>query len=226
MNKIILFSLSLVALNMPAELDKRLIRKYVPENPVIVEGGAHIGLNTLTLVSIWPKATVYAFEPHPQLFARLTEKVYTHSNIICSSCALSKQTGTAQFYVSGPVFDQSSSLLQPKEHLRCYPQVTFKDPIEVNTINLDEWAESAKVNRIDLLYLSLQGCEFDVLRAAPKIIKKTKCIYLHIAYCQLYEGSHVFSEVRPWLEAQGFKMVSIDSFSRVEGTALFVNENL
>jgi FkbM family methyltransferase len=213
-------------LSLHAELDKRLLKKYLPENPIIVEGGAHIGLNTLALVSIWPKATVYAFEPQPQLFLRLKEKVFGYSNIICSSCALSHQTGTAKFYISGPVFDQSSSLLEPKEHLTAYPQVTFKDAIEVNTINLDEWAASNGVNHIDLLQLSLQGSEFDVLRGAPKIIKQTKCIYLHIAYSELYKGSHLFAEVRPWLVSQGFKMVSIDNFSRVEGTALFVNENV
>lgn len=224
MNK--MFFLLALSLSLHADLDKRLLRKYLPENPVIVEGGAHSGLNTLTLVSIWPKATVYAFEPHPQLFLRLKEKVFGYSNIICFPCALSYQTGKAKFYVSGPVFDQSSSLLEPKEHLSSYPQVAFNDSIEVETINLDEWAKSSMVNHIDLLYLSLQGSEFDVLRAAPEIIKQTKCIYLHIAYCQLYEGSHLFGEVRSWLEAHGFKMVSIDSFSRVEGTALFVNETV
>jgi hypothetical protein len=35
----------------------------VPDEPVIVEAGASIGMDLPELLRVWPRATVHAFEP-------------------------------------------------------------------------------------------------------------------------------------------------------------------
>ena len=42
---------------------KELIKQYLPINPVVIEAGAHIGTDTVEFSKIWPKGSIYAFEP-------------------------------------------------------------------------------------------------------------------------------------------------------------------
>ena len=47
----------------------------LPDNPVIVDCGANIGVATFYFVHTYPGAQVIAFEPDPSSFAMLTENV-------------------------------------------------------------------------------------------------------------------------------------------------------
>lgn len=52
-------------------IPKEIIGEYLPYNPVIIEAGAHIGIDTIEMHKLWPKSTIYAFEPMSDLFDRL-----------------------------------------------------------------------------------------------------------------------------------------------------------
>ena len=68
MNKKIFFSLILLIALSALSNEKHFIAQFLPENPVILEAGAHVGTDTVEMVNLWPKCTVYAFEPVPELF--------------------------------------------------------------------------------------------------------------------------------------------------------------
>jgi FkbM family methyltransferase len=221
----IYFSFIGITLNISAEVDKQILKKYLPSNPIIFEAGAYDGGDTLQMSQFWPEATIYAFEPVENLFSILKNTVKNCSNVCCQMLALSTKTGTAKFYLSNVpgALSGSSSLLEPKEHLNFHPMVGFSDGMEVATVNLDDFAQKNTIDHVDFMWLDMQGAELDMLKASPKIFKTIRAIFMEVAYIELYKGCHLYPEVCQWFESQGFKMVYQETTCAAEGNALFVN---
>lgn len=197
--------------------NKELISLFLPRHPVIVEAGAHIGGDTQEMVALWPDCTIHAFEPAPEIFKKLTYNTSHLPNVHRYPLALSDKKEKALFYLSSGTSDGSSSLLEPKEHLNIHQTVYFRDVAEVDTITLDEWAAINNVDHIDFMWLDMQGHEYTMLKASPKMLSTVQVLYLEISYEELYIGTALFPEVRVWLESQGFKYIT-----EIEENALFV----
>jgi FkbM family methyltransferase len=187
-------------------ISKRYIKRFLPLNPVIVEAGAHIGLDTIEMSKIWINGIVYSFEPIPQLFDKLMENTINLRNVRCFNLALSEKSGITEMFVSSGQSDASSSLLIPKEHLSVHPGVVFNSVIEVPTMTLDLWAEENMVNKVDFLWLDMQGCELSMLKASPRILRNVRVIRTEVFLKELYEGAPLYVEVREWLENHGFRV--------------------
>ncbi len=191
-------------------ISKHLIAKYLPENPIIVEAGAHIGTDTIEMSKLWPKGFIFAFEPIPLLFQQLKQRTSKHRNIMCIQRALSNTNGKATMFVSQGNINGSSSLFKPKEHLNVDPTITFPEQTIVETITLDEWAQRLGLQRIDFLWLDMQGAEPIALQASTKILKTVKAIYTEVSFAELYEGIILYPQLKAWLKKQGFKVVQED----------------
>jgi len=190
-------------------ITKDIIRRYLPEKPLVVEAGAHIGRDTLKMALQWPDATIYAFEPVPDLYNQLKERTAGHNNIYTYNYALASSAGTEKLYVSSGASTAASSLLEPYEYLKERPNVIFH-PIHVPTITLDQWAEKQGVTHIDLLWLDMQGAELLVLKASPKIVRTVKVLFIEISLTERFKGNPFFKETDAWLVAEGFKNVLHD----------------
>lgn len=201
--------------------------QFLPENPIILEAGAYDGEDASRMSQIWPKGTIHTFEPVPLLFLKTKARTFNCNNVHCYQMALSDTSGRAIFYISGDQendISRSSSLLEPKDHLRIYPSVAFKKQIEVQTINLDEWAQLHAIDHIDFLSLDVQGMEYAVLKEAPKMLKTVKVIMTKIAFVETYKDTPPYQEVREFLESQGFSVIFEETCgaAKAEGYALFI----
>jgi 2-O-methyltransferase len=190
----------------PGEIPKKYIAEFLPENPIIVEAGAHTGVDTLEMSKLWPQGHIYAFEPIPLIFKSLRENTLKLRNVTCCPIALSDSTGTAKIFVSGGDSDGSSSLLAPKEHLIKHPKVTFADETEVDTETLDHWALERNIDRVDFLWLDMQGYELNMLKAAPIMLESVCVIHAEVFLNHSYEGVPLYTEVRQWIESKGFEV--------------------
>jgi 2-O-methyltransferase len=178
--------------------------------PTIVEAGAHSGLDTAHLSRMFSHGTVHAFEPVPALFARLGRRTRGMANVRTYNAALSARSGRAPLHVSGGRSDGSSSLLRPSGHLEIHPRVTFAGSVEVGCVRLDDWASENDIEKVDLLWLDLQGLEFEVLAASSRVLPTVKAIYTEVSFREMYEGSRLYPEYRTWLESRGFRVVDED----------------
>ncbi len=197
-----------------------LLKKVLPKDPVIVEAGAYNGRDTKKLATTWPLATVYAFEPTPNIFTLLEENTQHLPNVIRKKYALSKTTGTAKLHVSqnptSPSIPfQANSLLAPQERLK-WSNVIYPETIAVKTVSLDEWAEQNNIKKIDFLWLDLQGMALPVLQGSKKILQSTTAIFCEVEFIQAYKGQSLYQEVVSWLEDQGFVYTARD-FSDIKG---------
>lgn len=169
----------------------------------------------------FPDGIVHAFEPVPAIHAALCERTASRANVRTYQQALAGTTGTSQLYVSGGASDQSSSLRRPKTHLRELPDVTFGEAIEVLTTSLDDWAAQHGVDRVDFLWLDLQGTELDALRGGEGLLSSATAVYTEVIATEQYEGAALYPELRRWLEDRGF-VVQIEKLPWGGGNVLFV----
>jgi 2-O-methyltransferase len=203
------------------EIPKQYIKNFLPDNPIIIEAGAHDGTDTVALSKLFPKGQIYAFEPINEIFIELNKKTKNLKNVTCYPLALSNMSGIADIYVSSGQSTASSSLLLPKEHLTEHPNVEFSTVVKVPTITLDTWAEETKVTAVDFLWLDMQGFELAALKASPRILSTVRAVYTEVSLKEVYEGCPLYPEVRQWFEEQKFRVIREELAWADMGNVLF-----
>jgi FkbM family methyltransferase len=187
-------------------INKNYIRRFLPANPVVLDAGAHVGGDSIEMCRLYPGSTVHSFEPVPAIFNLLKHNTRKFNRIHCHAIALSNKNGEQVLHVSSGGSDGSSSFLQPKDHLADHPDVFFNKDITVQTLTLDDWAAKQGIEQIHLLWLDMQGFELEVLKASSVILPKVNAIHMEVSTRSTYEGVPLYSEVRSWMEAQGFRV--------------------
>ncbi len=120
--------------------------------------------------------------------------------------------------------DGSSSLFDDN-HL---PEVTWYNDtkIRVNCVNLDEWTSLQKIERVDYMWLDMEGAEFEVLATAPKILGTVRAISTEVNFQEFRKNMAQFGEIRQLLESQGFILYKIWGIPEWQGTAVFIRKDL
>lgn len=135
-------------------------------HPIIIELGAHVGGYTEALSHIFPSATIYAFEPNPELFNQLRRRFDHGQSVKPIPFAVSNRSGTAEFYITrGAV--KHSLLRGTTERTRPIKS------IEVPTITIDEFCQQESIREIHILSMDIQGGELQALGGggSPSCIK-------------------------------------------------------
>lgn len=198
-----------------------LMIKYLPENAVILEAGAQFGEDTEWMSRLWPGGKIYAFEPSPISYPLLQQKALESSNIFCYQLALSDINDKMPFYLSGG----ASSLLPPEDSFNeDYFHVDLENPIFVETVTLDHWAEENRIEKIDFLWFDMEGNELKALQGALNHLKDIKLIYTEVNIQRFWKGCVLYEELKQWLYDQGFKEIWCEIVSDWQGNALFLNE--
>lgn len=193
-----------------APIRKEQMTPYLPEHPLIVEAGAHIGRDTLRMSLLWPKAEIHAFEPVPALYEFLKERTAPCKNVTCYTTALSDHTGTETFYLCSGASTAVSSFYEPFEYIQERPNVFF-EKIEIATITLDEWALQQGITKIDALWLDMQGAELKTLQASPQIVATVRVMVIEASLTERFKGIPLCDEVSSWIESQGFRIIQRDA---------------
>lgn len=217
-----LFSILPSRKDQPGIISKDLIRKFLPRNPVIVEAGAHKGWDTIEISRLWPHAMIHCFEPVPELYDLLVKNTSCCKNVFCYPLALSDITGNRKMFISSGASDASSSLMQPEEHLSVHPDVLFEKDIMIKTITLDDWAMERGIERVDFLWLDMQGHELAVMKASKKTFQTARVIQTEVSLLEVYKGAPLYPEVRQWLQRQGFYIEREELPWKDMGNVLFI----
>jgi FkbM family methyltransferase len=185
-------------------ISKSKIKKFIPDAPIILEAGAHIGIDTIEMATLWPNSTLYAFEPVPNVYKQLKNNTKNYKNILTYPVALSDKTGERILYISSGESDGSSSLLSPNEHLIEHPNVIFSEQIKTSVITINDWVIHNGIKRIDFLWLDMQGHELSVLKNATKILNTVSAIYTEVSLKEMYHGCDLYPTLCQWLEEHDF----------------------
>lgn len=185
------------------------VLNFLPKNPIIIEAGTASGYDTENFCKRFPDGKIFGFEPIPLLFQQTLERTKNYNNCSLENKALSIKTGTSKMIVSNidGEISESSSLLAPKEHLNYYKHIKFDQEITVETINLDEFVALKKINKIDLLWLDLQGYESFVFNSSPNALSITDYIVTEVNHFEHYDGCMLWDELKSLLIKNNFECI-------------------
>lgn len=196
-------------------IPKHLLTKYLPANAVMIDCGAHVGADSIELAKIFPKGTVHSFEPVPAIYQHLKHNTRRFTSIKCHQLALSDKNGSALMNVSSGGSDASSSLLAPTGHTTDHPDVLFTESIDVTTMTLDQWAISNDIEKIDFLWLDMQGYEYKMLSASTQVLPQVLAVHTEVSLRDTYAGALLYVDLKKWMESLGF---TVEDEAIPEGT--------
>jgi 2-O-methyltransferase len=200
------------------------IAPYLPPDPVILEAGACDGSDTARFAQCWPRGVIHAFEPVPELYAEAKLRTAHLPGVRLYPLALSSRPGPAVLHVADPdlgLTRGSSSLLV---HLQTSSEgldLAQAEDIEVQAVTIADWAQAGGVDRIDFMWLDMEGMELSVLKAAGPVFATVKAVCMEVTREERHAGTPLYEEVVAWMTDQGFR-VAIDRVTLWFGNILFV----
>ncbi len=196
---------------MPSTVYSLVAQLLAPvATPVILEIGAHHGHDTAELRALFPKASIWAFEPDPRNVYRL-RKSGVHSVVNLVEAAVGDHDGTAEFRLSSgtpPVGDPhhvpgmgreawsySSSLKEPVKHLEQVPWVRFEAKATVKVTRLDTFCAAQGIEAIDFLWADVQGAEDLLIAGGQAALARTSYVYTEYNEVEVYRGQIGLREI-------------------------------
>jgi 2-O-methyltransferase len=180
-----------------SSITKEFICQFVSRpNPTILEIGCHDGSNTLWFLEIFDSPRIFCFEPDPRAAVRFKQNIGNRPEISFFEYAISNKNGETTFYMSSGQeseimpegWDCSGSIRKPKNHLIMHPWCKFERNIIVQTKTLDIWCREQGVDKIDFIWMDVQGAEIDVIRGGRNALKNTRYLYTEYSNKELYQG--------------------------------------
>lgn len=209
---------------LPALLS--LVSGLVPENPVVLEAGSHNGSDTCMLSAAWPGGRIYAVEPTPQSYEALVAR--NLPNVSPRQLAFSSEDGAADFYVEQFGDGGASSLLEPEEWF-FRGHVKQQEIIRVTTRTLDAWCKDEGLDRIDFMWLDLEGMELPVLRHGQEILNTAQAIFTEVNFVKARKGYTMYPDLHRFMARQGLHEVWRESqggvpWGRWTGNVLYARQ--
>jgi FkbM family methyltransferase len=224
-------------INLPVPIEGELKLLFRGDDPItIFEIGACEGEDGIKYARLFPKATIYAFEPLPGNIKLMEHNYakYQINNIQYFNKALSEENGTAEFYVSEgrpegvPESDwdygnKSSSLLPPDKHLEMTKFIKFKNKIIVETEKIETFCVRNNIQVIDFIHMDVQGAELLVLKGAGNMISNIKAIWLEVANVSLYKGQPLATDIEAFMAKMNFVLAK-NCLEDVAGDQLYISK--
>ncbi len=187
--------------HIQSELDNILaVIKQLPDNCVIVDAGANIGLVSIPIAqAVLPRnGLVYAFEVQRMLFYALCGSAALNDldNLIVKNLALGSTAGL--LHAGKPDYSQAQdfglfSLVNQAENQA--------DQIEVVTI------DSLGLPRLDFLKIDVEGMEIDVLKGSRNTIQQ------HLPWCWIEYWKVDIADIKAQFAGLEYKFYLMDSLN-------------
>lgn len=201
----------------PIELRERfpdLAAVPLGKGAVVIDGGANVGAFSECVLAWQPWARLHAFEPIPEVFATLQERLAPYGGgVSLQRAALGAARGEGDFHVNR--VPQASSFYENGGELdrRLYGiDFTTAETIRVPIETLADYVRERGLPRVDLLKLDVQGYELEVLKGAEPVLDRIAYIYCEAQFRELYRGAPLVPEIFTWLHERGFELLRMAAF--------------
>jgi FkbM family methyltransferase len=146
--------------------EANFVARFLGPGMTVLDVGAHHGFYTLVASTrVGASGTVVAFEPSPRERKRLERHLRLNhcQNVRVVPMALGLGPGRAQLHLVEGAEDYCNSLRPPVVASRTRPV-----PVEVTS--LDAFLAKARIARVHLVKLDIEGAELDALKGATKLL--------------------------------------------------------
>jgi len=159
--------------------------KIIPDNGIVLDIGANIGVMTVQLARRLPKSQIYSFEPMPNNIRALKKVIgfYKLTNVKVVESALGDETGEIKMVL--PVINNTkmqglSHVVEADNNADWNTGELFTVPV----ITLDSMAELQGNTRITAIKIDVENFEYYVLKGGVELLKKHK----PVIYCELWDN--------------------------------------
>jgi FkbM family methyltransferase len=162
----------------------KIIKKILPENPVIIDVGAYIGSYSLRYSTI-PDSLIYAIEPIKSNFNLLSKNIQENKvdNVRYYNLGMSNKNG--KMFFGNPTKKQGWRFTledcKDKAFSSVYADKVFKNKKIINgeysvVQTIDNFVAKSKIKKVDFIKIDAEGHDLNILKGANKIILKYKPI--------------------------------------------------
>jgi len=199
---------------------------------IVLDVGSRNAKESIALKGFFSNARVYAFECNPPAIELCKQNIGSRTDITLITKAVSDVNGTVDFFAIDPektVTSHADGNIGASSLFVANPDYPYEkyhqEKITVESITLEQWAESAGVQDIDIMWIDLQGAELKAFQGMGNLLSRTKVIYTEIEFKKIYLGQPLFREVDSYLSARGFCLLKLYP-SGWSGNALYVQNDL
>ena len=170
---------------------------------VILDVGANAGIYSLAALAIQPDATVHAFEPTPEIAARLraTAKLNGLDHLHVHEAAVLDKNGQAALKrFRGELGDNDGMNFISRD-------LGDSGTERVQTVCVDQFCQDHSINHIDLMKLDIQGHEHSALKGAEQLIRSGHIgiIFLELNWAKSAATTCPATESIRFLEQAGYR---------------------
>lgn len=180
---------------LPVYIQYLWLRQYPIGTAIDV--GAYRGDVSKTLRILFPKATIYAFEPVIENY-ELAKRILRRDNIRLYHFALDQKTGRAMLYVHK---NSALSSLLPS------PRARMERNERVPITTLDSFFRKKEIKEDVFLKIDTQGNEDRILKGAKNLLTRVSIIHIEMSFERFYQGQALFQEIYALLTRSGFRFV-------------------
>lgn len=204
------------------ELDFDRMAHFGITPKAVLHVGAHEG-NEIKAYRAKGISPVVFVEANPDLAEGLRERFKSDGDVTIIESAAAEEEGTATFNITS--MNQSSSLLELKDHAKLYPKIGVDKQITVRTAPIDTLLEEAGIDpsTLDFIAMDIQGAELKALQGAQNLLRHINALQIEVNYSELYKGCPLIHEIDAFLSEHDFIRVMTNTpYSEEWGDALYV----
>ena len=177
----------------------------------IFDVGANRGEYSIALSGLFPTARIYAFEPSPSTFKLLVNGVLDISQIDAVNIGFGNENETTSLYKENSI----ARIASLTELEVTNPEFTER----VSIRRIDDYLKDAKIQRIDLLKIDVEGHEWDVLQGAISTLKSGKVFSIQFEFGEFNVDTRIlFRTIFRFLKKTGYTVFLIqpNGLARIE----------
>ena len=169
------------------------------KSPVIIDGGAHIGLSVIYFKRLYPNSKIVAFEPDPVNFELLSINVKQNKlkGVKLVNSALSDKEGNLNFYTSAD--GKSPWTWGASLEIKKWPGETSKKFFKVKAEKLSPYI----TGEVNLIKLDIEGSETKVIKEIIKKLRNVKNVILEFHGLRSQKDNNL-DTIITLLEREGF----------------------
>lgn len=191
----------------------RLMKPRLPERPVILDIGASDGRWTREILTIFPDATVFLFEPGTARTDEMQATLKKNKRLKFFPIAIGDRDGPAIFHVHP---DPSGSTTVDWQENNFATQVT----VPMRTI--DRLIGEGAIIQPDLIKMDIQAGELAALRGAIATLPAVRFLHLETWIMQAYGGKiPLFADLTSFLKPLNFQLFDVGTQFRYDDGTLY-----
>lgn len=182
-----------------------VLSSLLDEPLLVIDVGARGGFSP-RWTRFGDRCRLIGFETDAAECERLADLYRGEPSVRLVPVALGDERGMATLYVTG---EPACSSLYPmaERAITAHPGLEAGRVVSttlVETTTLDRWCAAEEVHGVDVIELTTEGSELDVLRGASRTLDSVVAVEAAVQFNELREGVPLFGDVDAFLRQRGF----------------------